>query len=126
MKGHNPKKRYLVMDVCDGTAYSLFDSPEEAQSFVAASIKATNDTRMNGGQECDYRIDEIDPSAGDASREIGICGPAGARHCPWCKAAADKFQNANGNVLWHCHACYWTHTEARLLQIESTDRGITP
>jgi hypothetical protein len=48
----------------------------------------------------------------------GICGPAGARHCPWCKADADKFQNEKGDVLWHCHACYWTHTEARLLELE--------
>lgn len=63
------------------------------------------------------------PQRKDSNR---ICGPAGARRCPWCKAAADKFQNSKGDVLWHCHACYWTHTEARLLQIESEEETIEP
>jgi hypothetical protein len=71
---------------------------------------------------CPEERDKLNaPSRKVGKVATGICGPAGARHCPWCKAAADKFQNEKGDVLWHCHACYWTHTEARLLYIEMAE-----
>jgi len=62
----SPDKRYVVINVCDGTAEAMFDSPEKAKSFVDRCIESTNDPRMNGGQEIDYRIDVVDPTDSDA------------------------------------------------------------
>lgn len=44
-------------------------------------------------------------------------GPPGARVCPVCSAATERFENTRA-VLWYCAPCVWVRTEAQILVLE--------